>query len=49
VFPKNRKLLKVDGQAEEWVEGWNMMPSQACAFVRAAHGHAKALRTWPQK
>ena len=29
--------------------GRNMMPWLACAFVRAAHGHAKALRTWPLK
>jgi len=26
-----------------------MMPWLACAFVRAAHGHAQALRTWPPK
>jgi len=27
--------------------GRHMMPWLACAFLRAAHGHAKALRTWP--
>jgi len=44
------KSRQTAAQIAEWLAAaWNglaYMPWPACAFVRAAHGHAQALRTW---
>jgi len=45
---KSKRQMKTSGSPLPET-GWHMMPWQAFAFVRAAHGHAQALRTWPPK
>jgi len=55
LMSKREGRPRAAAQVAEWLAAaWNgpprhMMPWPACAFVRAAHGHAKALRTWPLK
>jgi len=47
VIPENQKWFEVDnsGGLPLTGTGQHMMPSPTCGFVRAAHGHAKVLRT----